>query len=87
MEHGIHERAARGASVGAVRPRGRPHANATALKKDVIEIINDKIVIYLRAMEIVVPDTYGNFARTIAQIIADNNEVVKKRRKKDEPED
>lgn len=61
------------------------HANATALKKEVVGIINDNIVVYLRAMEIVDEPNYGAFARTIATIIADNNEVVKKRRKKDEP--
>lgn len=57
-------------------------ANATSLKKEVVDIINDKIVIYLRAMEVVVPDTYGAFARTVGEIISDNNEVVKKRRNK-----
>lgn len=61
------------------------HANATALKMEVVDIINDKIVVYMRAMELVDEPNYGAFARTIATIIADNNEVVKKRRKKDEP--
>jgi hypothetical protein len=41
--------------------------------------------VYLRAMEVVDVETYGAFARTIATIIAENNEVVKKRRKKEEP--
>ena len=59
--------------------------NATAIKKEVVAIINDKLVVYLRAMIQVDEATYGNFARTIAEIIADNNEVVKKRRKKPEP--
>ncbi len=56
--------------------------NATAIKKEVVAIINDQLVVYLRAMIQVDEPTYGNFARTIAEIIADNNEVVKKRRKK-----
>ena len=56
--------------------------NATTIKKAVVTIINDKLVVYLRAMIQVDEATYGNFARTIAEIIADNNEVVKKRRKK-----
>lgn len=56
--------------------------NASELKAEVLAIINEKIVVYMRAMEIVAPDTHGAFARTLAQIIADNNEVVKKRRKK-----
>ncbi len=59
--------------------------NATAIKKKVLAIINDKLVVYLRAMIQVNEPTYGDFARTVAQIIADNNEVVKKRRKKPEP--
>ena len=59
--------------------------NATAIKKEVVAIINDKLVVYLRAMIQVDEPTYGDFARTIAEIIDDNNEVVKKRRKKPEP--
>ena len=59
--------------------------NATAIKKEVVTIINEKLVVYLRAMIQVDEATYGDFARTIAEIIADNNEVVKKRRKKPEP--
>ncbi len=56
--------------------------NATAIKKEVVSIINDKLVVYLRAMIMVDEPVYGDFARTVAEIIADNNEVVKKRRKK-----
>jgi len=56
--------------------------NATALKKKVLNIINDQLVVYLRAMVQVDGETYGSFGNTIAQIIADNNEVVKKRGKK-----
>lgn len=59
--------------------------NATEIKKEVLEIINNKIVVYMRAMQVVVPDTHGEFARTLATIINNNNEVVKKRRKKEEP--
>ncbi|HSH19166.1 MAG TPA: DUF6261 family protein [Draconibacterium sp.] len=61
-------------------------SNATAIKKEVVLKINDQLVVYLRAMEQVNDTTYGAFARTVAQIIADNNEVVKKRRKKPEAE-
>lgn len=60
-------------------------ANASEVKAEVLAMINDKIVIYLRAMEVVDEPAYGAFARTVATIIADNNEVVKKRRKKEEP--
>jgi hypothetical protein len=56
--------------------------NATALKAKVLEIINDKIVVYLRAMEVVDEANYGAFARTISTIIDANNETVKKRGKK-----
>jgi hypothetical protein len=55
------------------------------VKKEVLGIINDKIVVYLRAMEQVDPATYGAFTSTCAQMIADNNEQVKKRNKKPEP--
>jgi hypothetical protein len=58
--------------------------NATIVKKEVLTILNDKIVVYLRAMEQVDPVTYGVFTSTCAQIIADNNEQVKKRGKKPE---
>ena len=58
--------------------------NVTAIKKEVLVIINDKLVVYLRAMIQVDEATYGNFTRTVAEIIDDNNEVVKKRRKKPE---
>ena len=63
--------------------------NATAVKKEVISILNDKIVIYLRAMEQVNPETFGVFAGTVAEIIATNNEQVKKRQQKpdDKPDD
>jgi len=60
-------------------------ASATKQKPELVALINDKIVVYLRAMEVVDEETYGAFARTIATIIAENNEVVKKRSKKEEP--
>lgn len=63
------------------------HKNASEIKAEVLELINDKIVVYMRAMEVVIPETHGAFARTLAEIIEDNNEVVKKRRKDDGPED
>ena len=59
--------------------------NASAIKKEIVDLVNNKLVIYLRAMEIVAETNYGAFARTIAEIISDNNEMVKKRRKKEEP--
>ncbi|KOH45258.1 DUF6261 family protein [Sunxiuqinia dokdonensis] len=56
--------------------------NATAIKKQMVTLINQKLVLHLRAMEQVQPDAYGPYARTVAQIIADNNEIVKRRRSK-----
>ncbi|MFV0590517.1 MAG: DUF6261 family protein [Draconibacterium sp.] len=59
--------------------------NATQVKAGVVALLNEKILIYLRAMEIVDGEAYGAFARTIATIIAENNETVKKRLKKEGP--
>ena len=56
--------------------------NATTIKKEVLELLNGKVVIYLRAMELVDEPVYGAFARTLAEIILDNNEAVRKRDKK-----
>ena len=56
--------------------------SATVIKKSVVRLINDKLVVYLRAMNQVDVETYGSFYLTIAEVISDNNEVVKKRSKK-----
>ncbi len=58
--------------------------NASEIKKEIVNIINNKLVTYLRAMSMVDEATYGEITRTFAQMIEDNNEVVKKRRKKPE---
>jgi hypothetical protein len=60
--------------------------NASLVKKEVVDILNNKIVVYLRAMEQVDPAKFGVFTNICAQIIADNNEQVKKRKGKPEPE-
>ena len=59
--------------------------SATKVKKEVVGVINDKVVIYLRAMIQVNEPTYGELTRTIAQIIENNNIDVKMRRNKTEP--
>ncbi len=59
---------------------------ATDIKKKVIACINDKIVLYLNAMQQADAVTYGELAQTVAQIISDNNEIVKKRSKKEDVE-
>jgi hypothetical protein len=61
--------------------------NATALKKEIVRIINGLLVPHLNVMSQLEERTYGAFARTVAEIIAGNNEVVKKRRNKEEPDD
>lgn len=58
--------------------------SATQIKKDVLTIINDNIVIYLKAMYQANNAVYGELAQTVSQIISDTNETVKRRRKKDE---
>ncbi|MBU0474591.1 MAG: hypothetical protein KKF62_10540 [Bacteroidetes bacterium] len=59
--------------------------NASAIKKEVVVIINEKLVVYLRAMIQVDETKYGELTRTTTQIIDDNNIIVKKRKKKPEP--
>ncbi|MGD8778116.1 MAG: DUF6261 family protein [Ignavibacteria bacterium] len=59
---------------------------ASKLKKEAVSIINEKLVVYLRAMVIIDTTRYGRISSTIGKIIDDNNEEVKKRRKKTEPE-
>ncbi|WP_430935799.1 DUF6261 family protein [Saccharicrinis sp. 156] len=58
------------------------YANATSIKNKILKLINGKLVIYLKAMAIVNEDTYGSFTRTVAQLIAANNENVRRRTKK-----
>ncbi|QGY43163.1 hypothetical protein GM418_05670 [Maribellus comscasis] len=60
--------------------------SASVIKRELVDLLNGKIVVYLRAMEIIDEATYGAFPRIIAKIIDDNNETVKKRNKKEEPE-
>ncbi len=45
-------------------------------------IINEKLVVYLNAMQQVNPEMYAEFANTISVIIAENNETVKRHTKK-----
>ena len=56
--------------------------SATQIKQQVVSLVNKQLVDYLRAMQQVDDDTYGDFARTVARIIADINLQVKKRAKK-----
>jgi hypothetical protein len=69
------------------KERGRETTleNATSIKMKVVTELNKKLVVHLRAMEQAYVETYGPFARTVAEIIANNNEVVKRRSKKKSP--
>ena len=59
--------------------------NATAIKKQILPIINDKLIVYLNAMVQVDETKYLEFAGTVAQIIDDMNVIIKKRQKNSEP--
>lgn len=59
--------------------------SASEIKVEVLKLVNEKIVVYLRAMEVVDVETFGAFARTVAEIISDNNLAVRKRLNKTEP--
>ncbi|MFA9372489.1 MAG: DUF6261 family protein [Labilibaculum antarcticum] len=61
---------------------------STDIKKEVLSIINDKIVLHLKAMQQANKELYGELAQTVAQIINDANQAVKRRKKKEkiEPE-
>ncbi len=53
--------------------------SATDIKKEMLPLFNGKVLLYLHAMSVVDEPTYGEFARTVAQIISDNNITVKRR--------
>lgn len=74
-------------SFEAARGQEGTQENASALKKELVELLNGQMVPYLNVMVQLNDANYGAFTRTVAEIIAANNEVVKKRGKKDEPED
>lgn len=61
--------------------------NATAIKKEVVAIVNKQLVPYLSVMSQLDDATYGDFSRIVEEIISENNEVVKRRRKTEEPEE
>ena len=60
--------------------------NASQMKREMVEAVNNQLVPYLNVMAQLDDTTYGAFARVVAEIISSNNEVVKKRRTKEEPE-
>lgn len=58
--------------------------NASDVKTEVLHIINNEIVVYLRAMIQVNEEKYAQIHNTILQIINDRNLEVKNRSKKEE---
>ena len=60
--------------------------NASTLKKEVVAIINKQFIPYLNVMAQLENAFYDAFARTIEEIISENNEVVKRRYNTSEPE-
>lgn len=59
-------------------------SSATQLKKEIVEIVNGKLVVYLQAMFAVDEPKYGDLVRTTAELINVNNSAVKKRKSKPE---
>ncbi len=52
---------------------------ATEIKKDILPLINNKLVVYLRAMAVVEEETFGEFTRVVGQLIDDTNRNVRNR--------
>jgi len=57
--------------------------NATAIKREVTTLVNEKLIPVLKGLVISIPDTYSEFGAAVVQIITTNNETVKKRSPKD----
>ena len=60
-------------------------ASASQLKKESIVDINNNLVGYINTMAKVNPDTYEATTKTIAELIDKNNDLIKPRRKTNEP--
>ena len=60
--------------------------SASEIKKELLTVINEKLVVYLRAMVMVDQAKYGTFVGIVSQIIDDMNVIIKKRKKTVEPE-
>lgn len=58
--------------------------NASELKPQVLDILNNKLVVYLRGMLTFNPTQYSNFAQELGIIINRSNEQVRNRKKKAE---
>ncbi len=60
--------------------------NASELKNQIMKMINNELIGYLNAMIPYDEATYGAFGQTVDQMIADNNEMVKRRQTNDSEE-
>jgi hypothetical protein len=61
--------------------------SASEVKRDVLKVINKKLVVYLRAMMQVEPDTYRDLSTKIALLIDQANSLEKRRRNNGKEED
>jgi len=62
-------------------------ANATSLKKQLVSLLNDKLVAFLNGMVVADSATYSEYATTVNQIISVTNETVRKRKKENKQEE
>lgn len=67
--------------VEQLRETGKEQT-ASDLKPQVLDIINNKLIVYLQAMITFNADVYGNLAKDVAIVINRNNEIVRERRRK-----
>jgi hypothetical protein len=61
-------------------------ASASKLKKEIIAEFNGNLMGYMNTMAMVKPEIYEATTKTIAELIDNNNELVKRRRKTNEPD-
>ena len=71
-------------SFEKVKSVEKQQKSASQLKKEIVNLINQKLVKYLNGMQAVNDTEYGTLVNHIAQIIADNNSRVKRRSENDE---
>lgn len=53
--------------------------SASELKEKILPLVNDKLLLYLQGMAVASPNTHGEYARLVKQIVASNNSAVKRR--------
>ncbi len=66
-------------ALDSAKALGETELSASELKKEMLKLVNGKLTIYLKAMALVDEPTYGEFVRTVAEVIKSNNAVVKRR--------